>query len=158
MANRGKVLQIIGPAVDVEFDEGQQPAIHNALRITSEGFDVPEPLDVIVEVQQHLGEGRVRCVAMQPTDGMVRGMVAEDQAAPICVPVGQATLGRVMNVIGEAVDRVNADLSVTERVRRFIFADEPFSIENEEMTPSMKIRRHKIRERYAERLDALYRS
>ena len=61
-------------------------------------------------------------------------------------------------VIGEAVDRVNADLSVTERVRRFIFADEPFSIENEEMTPSMKIRRHKIRERYAERLDALYRS
>ncbi len=103
--NKGKVLQIIGPAVDVEFDEGQQPSIHNALRITSEGFDVPEPLDVIVEVQQHLGEGRVRCVAMQPTDGMVRGMVAEDQASPIRVPVGKATLGRVMNVIGEPVDK-----------------------------------------------------
>ena len=105
MVNKGKVLQIIGPAVDVEFDEGQQPAIHNALRITSEGFDVPEPLDVIVEVQQHLGEGRVRCVAMQPTDGMVRGMVAEDQGSPIRVPVGKATLGRVMNVIGEPVDK-----------------------------------------------------
>ncbi len=105
MANTGKVLQIIGPAVDVEFDEGQQPLIHNALRITSEGFDVPEPLDVIVEVQQHLGEGRVRCVAMQPTDGMVRGMVAHDQESPIRVPVGKATLGRVMNVIGEPVDK-----------------------------------------------------
>ena len=105
MANKGKVLQIIGPAIDVEFDEQQQPLIHNALRITSEGFNVPQPLDVIVEVQQHLGEGRVRCVAMQPTDGMVRGMVAEDQDSPIRVPVGKATLGRVMNVIGEAVDK-----------------------------------------------------
>ena len=105
MANKGKVLQIIGPAVDVEFDEGQQPTIYNALRITSEGFDVPQPLDVIVEVQQHLGEGRVRCVSMQPTDGMVRGMLAEDQGGPIQVPVGKATLGRVMNVIGEPVDK-----------------------------------------------------
>ena len=112
MANIGRVLQIIGPAVDIEFDEGQQPPIYNALRITSEGFDVPEPLDVIVEVQQHLGEGRVRCVAMQSTDGMVRGMEATDLEAPICVPVGKATLGRVMNVIGEPVDNagpINSD-------------------------------------------------
>ena len=112
MANIGRVLQIIGPAVDIEFDEGQQPPIYNALRITSEGFDVPEPLDVIVEVQQHLGEGRVRCVAMQTTDGMVRGMEATDLEAPICVPVGKATLGRVMNVIGEPVDNagpINSD-------------------------------------------------
>jgi F-type H+-transporting ATPase subunit beta len=111
MANKGKVLQIIGPAIDVEFDEGQQPLIHNALRITSEGFDVPTPLDVIVEVQQHLGEGRVRCVAMQPTDGMVRGMVAEDQGSPIRVPVGKATLGRIMNVLGEPVDKGGPILS-----------------------------------------------
>jgi F-type H+-transporting ATPase subunit beta len=111
MANKGKVLQIIGPAVDVEFEAGQQPLIHNALRITSEGFDVPTPLDVIVEVQQHLGEGRVRCVAMQPTDGMVRGMVAEDQESPIRVPVGKATLGRVMNVIGEPVDKAGPILA-----------------------------------------------
>src|SRR5690606_31511095 len=100
MPETGKVLQVIGPAVDVEFEEGKQPAIYNALRITSEGFEVPAPIDVIVEVQQHLGEGRVRCVAMQPTDGMVRGMRAEDTGAPISVPVGKSTLGRVMNVIG----------------------------------------------------------
>jgi F-type H+-transporting ATPase subunit beta len=74
MSNIGKVSQIIGPAVDVEFPEGKQPPIHQALRITSKGFNIPEPLDVIAEVQQHLGEGRVRCVSMQPTDGMVRGM------------------------------------------------------------------------------------
>jgi F-type H+/Na+-transporting ATPase subunit beta len=104
MGNIGKVIQVIGPAIDVEFDEGKQPAIYNALRITSEGFDIPEPLDVIVEVQQHLGEGRVRCVAMQPTEGMVRGMSAEDQGAQISVPVGSATLGRIMNVIGQPVD------------------------------------------------------
>ena len=105
MANIGKVLQIIGPAVDVVFEEGQQPQIYTALRVTSEGFNVPEPLDVIIEVQQHIGEGRVRCVAMQPTDGMVRGMSAEDQGGPIRVPVGKATLGRIMNVIGEPVDK-----------------------------------------------------
>ena len=104
MPNIGKVIQVIGPAVDVEFGEGRQPPIYTALRITSEGFDVPQPIDVIVEVQQHLGEGRVRCVAMQPTEGMVRGMIAEDQGAQITVPVGSATLGRIMNVIGEPVD------------------------------------------------------
>ena len=111
MANIGKVLQVIGPAVDVQFPEGDPPAIYNALRITSEGFDVPEPLDVIVEVQQHLGEGKVRCVAMQPTDGMVRGMAAEDQGIPISVPVGKETLGRIMNVIGEPVDQGGPVLS-----------------------------------------------
>ena len=114
MANIGKVLQVIGPAIDVQFPEGDPPAIYNALRITSEGsesYDVPEPLDVIVEVQQHLGEGKVRCVAMQPTDGMVRGMAAEDQGAPISVPVGKETLGRIMNVIGEPVDQGGPVLS-----------------------------------------------
>ena len=106
MANIGKVLQIIGPVVDLAFDEGQQPSIFNAVRVTSEGFDVPTSIDVILEVQQHIGEGRVRCVAMQPTDGMVRGMRAEDQGGPIEVPVGPETLGRIMNVIGEPVDKV----------------------------------------------------
>ncbi len=74
--------------------------------MVSEGFDVPQPVDVILEVQQHLGEGRVRCVAMQPTEGMVRGMKAIDQDGPITVPVGRCTLGRVMNVIGEPVDEL----------------------------------------------------
>ncbi len=111
MANIGKVLQVIGPAIDVQFPEGDPPAIYNALRITSEGYDVPEPLDVIVEVQQHLGEGKVRCVAMKPTDGMVRGMAAEDQGAAISVPVGKETLGRIMNVLGEPVDQGGPVLS-----------------------------------------------
>lgn len=106
MANVGKVSQVIGPAVDVEFTEGQQPQIHTALRITSKGFNVPAPLDVIAEVQQHLGEGRVRCISMQPTDGMVRGMPAEDLGGPITIPVGAGALGRVMNVIGEPVDQM----------------------------------------------------
>jgi len=106
MANVGKVSQIIGPAVDIEFAEGKQPEIHTAIHITSEGFNVPTPLSVIAEVQQHLGEGRVRCISMQPTDGMVRGMPAKDMGGPITIPVGAGALGRVMNVIGEPVDQM----------------------------------------------------
>ncbi|MGO9210676.1 MAG: F0F1 ATP synthase subunit beta [Terriglobales bacterium] len=104
--NVGRVIQIAGPAVDVQFSETEMPPIYEALRVVSEGFDVPQPVDVILEVQQHLGEGRVRCVAMQPTEGMVRGMKAIDQDGPITVPVGRCTLGRVMNVIGEPVDEL----------------------------------------------------
>ncbi len=102
--NIGKVIQISGPAVDIQFDEKHMPPIYEALRITSEGFDIPTPLNVIVEVQQHLGEGRVRTVAMEATEGMVRGMKAIDTGGPIMVPVGKETLGRVLNVIGEPVD------------------------------------------------------
>src|SRR5258707_11475794 len=107
MANNiGKVVQIAGPAVDVQFTESGLPPIYEALRVTSEGFNVPAPINVILEVQQHLGEGRVRCVAMQATDGMVRGMKAIDLGGPISVPVGKETLGRVINVIGEPVDEL----------------------------------------------------
>ena len=102
----GKVIQISGPAVDVQFPEGHLPPIYNAIRVTSDGFTVPQPINVILEVQQHLGEGRVRTVAMQATDGMVRGMKAEDLGGPISVPVGKETLGRVINVIGEPVDNL----------------------------------------------------
>jgi F-type H+-transporting ATPase subunit beta len=104
--NSGKVVQIAGPAVDVQFTEAGLPPIYQALRVTSEGFNVPSPIDVILEVQQHLGEGRVRTVAMQATDGMVRGMKAIDLGGPISVPVGKGTLGRVINVIGEPVDNL----------------------------------------------------
>jgi F-type H+-transporting ATPase subunit beta len=100
--NIGKVIQISGPAVDVQFDEATMPPIYQALRVTSEGFDVPNPISVILEVQQHLGEGRVRTVAMK----------AVDTGNYITVPVGRATLGRVLNVIGEPVDElgpVNSD-------------------------------------------------
>jgi len=106
MGNIGRVSQVIGPAVDVEFEEGKQPPIYQALHITSKGFSVPVPMDVIVEVQQHLGEGRVRCIALQPTEGMVRGMPAEDTGGPVSIPVGKSTLGRVINVIGEPVDKM----------------------------------------------------
>src|SRR6266403_168495 len=102
----GHVVQIIGPVLDVQFEAGHLPAIYNAVRITSEGFKVPEPIDVTVEVQQHLGEGRVRTVAMEPTEGLVRGMKAFDTGAGITVPVGRSTLGRVMNVLGKPVDQL----------------------------------------------------
>ncbi|MBI4464673.1 MAG: F0F1 ATP synthase subunit beta, partial [Acidobacteria bacterium] len=96
----------MGPAVDVQFSEEHLPPIYNAIRVVSEGFEVPTPIDVTLEVQQHLGEGRVRCVAMEPTEGMVRGMKTIDSGGPISVPVGRQTLGRVMNVIGQPVDKM----------------------------------------------------
>jgi F-type H+/Na+-transporting ATPase subunit beta len=102
----GKVVEVIGPVVDVQFQEHHLPEIYHAVRITSEGFDVPEPIDLICEVQQHLGEGRVRTVAMKPSEGLVRGMKAEDLGEPISVPVGRGTLGRVLNVLGEPVDNL----------------------------------------------------
>jgi len=71
--NIGHVIQVAGPAVDVQFSEAALPPIYTALRVTSEGFNTPQPLDVILEVEQQLGEGRVRCVAMEPTEGMVPG-------------------------------------------------------------------------------------
>ncbi len=113
--NIGKVVQIAGPAVDVQFTEAGLPPIYEALRVTSEGFNVPAPINVILEVQQHLGEGRVRCVAMQATDGMVRGMKAIDLGGPISVPVGKGTLGRVINVIGEPVDNLGP-VATTKRL------------------------------------------
>ena len=82
----GKVVQIIGPVVDLEFSDNYLPPIYQALRITSEGFE-GEKIDVVAEVQQHLGEGRVRAVSMLPTDGMVRGMRVYDLGGPIMVPV-----------------------------------------------------------------------
>ena len=100
----GRVIQVIGPAVDVQFEEGHLPAIYNAVRIVDNKELGKVPIDVVVEVANHIGEGQVRCVAMKPTDGMVRGMKAFDSGAPISVPVGEQTLGRILNVLGEPVD------------------------------------------------------
>ena len=111
----GKVVRIIGPVVDVEFEGGQLPAIYNAVRIVSDGTTAGVTLDVIAEVQQHLGENRVRAVAMKPTDGMQRGMRAIDTGAPISVPVGPETLGRVLNVLGEPVDFPDRPVLTKER-------------------------------------------
>jgi F-type H+-transporting ATPase subunit beta len=103
--NVGRVVQVIGPVVDVEFDAGV-PAVYTAVHIKDAGAQGGVPIDVVAEVEQHLGENRVRCVAMQPTDGMVRGMSVLDTGGPISVPVGPGTLGRVLNVIGQPVDEL----------------------------------------------------
>ena len=111
----GKIVQIIGPVLDVEFAGGDLPAIYNALRITRSVGDGEESVDVIAEVEQHLGENRVRAVAMTATDGMQRGMDAVDTGAPISVPVGPKTLGRVLNVLGEPVDFPDRPVESEER-------------------------------------------
>jgi F-type H+-transporting ATPase subunit beta len=101
--HKGKIIQVIGPVVDIEFEEQHLPKIYNAIRIprtTTEG----EKNSLIAEVQQHLGEDRVRAVAMDSTDGLVRGMDAFDTGEPISVPVGPNTLGRLLNVIGQEID------------------------------------------------------
>jgi F-type H+-transporting ATPase subunit beta len=100
----GKVIQVIGPVIDVEYEGGYMPAIYNAVRIQDPGTAGGAKIDIVAEVEQHLGEGRVRTVAMKPTDGLQRGMKVFDTGAPISVPVGPSTLGRVLNVLGEPVD------------------------------------------------------
>ena len=111
----GTVVQIIGPVIDVEFEEGHLPEIHHALKIESTGASGGLQSDVIVEVARHLGENRVRAVAMKPTDGMQRGMHAIDLGEPISVPVGPKTLGRVLNVLGEPVDFPDRPVEAEQR-------------------------------------------
>ena len=100
--NIGKIVQIIGPVIDAEFDGDNLPDLLAALEITSGGNG--ETRKVVVEVQQHIGRNQVRAVAMSSTDGLVRGMEVVDTGAPISVPVGEAALGRILNVLGEPVD------------------------------------------------------
>jgi F-type H+/Na+-transporting ATPase subunit beta len=99
----GKLIQVIGPVIDVEFDPEDLPDIYNALRIRGVKAG-EEEVDVVAEVQQHIGRGQVRAVAMSSTDGLVRGMEAEDTGTSIAVPVGEPALGRILNVLGEPVD------------------------------------------------------
>ncbi|ABC76511.1 F0F1 ATP synthase subunit beta [Syntrophus aciditrophicus] len=101
--NIGRIVQVIGPVIDVVFEEGQLPAILNAITITNPVINDEED-NLIVEVAQHLGDNNVRCIAMDVTDGLVRGMPAKDTGAPITVPVGKECLGRILNVVGKPVD------------------------------------------------------
>src|SRR3972149_5607039 len=101
--NIGKVVQIIGPVLDIEFPPGHLPSIYNAVRLTNRSISDKE-WNLTVEVAQHLGENTVRCIAMDSTEGMTRGLPALDTGGGITVPVGKATLGRIINVIGEPVD------------------------------------------------------
>ena len=110
----GKIVQVIGPVLDVEFEAGHLPAIYNALRIKASSKEAGD-IDVIAEVEQHLGENRIRAVAMKPTDGMQRGMAVIDLGEPISVPVGAETLGRVLNVLGEPVDFPDRPVNSKER-------------------------------------------
>ncbi len=99
----GYITQIIGPVVDVKFPNGKMPAIYNALIVKGTN-EAGQEMSVTCEVQQLLGDNQVRAVSMTSTDGLVRGMEASDTGAPISVPVGKATLGRIFNVLGETVD------------------------------------------------------
>ncbi len=100
--NVGRITQVIGSTFDVEFSETHLPAIYNAVKIKSSHKGIN--IDLSGEVQQHLGGGRVRCVALGSTDGMMRGQECIDTGAPVSVPVGEATLGRVFNLNGDPVD------------------------------------------------------
>ncbi|MGQ0506510.1 MAG: F0F1 ATP synthase subunit beta [Myxococcaceae bacterium] len=99
----GRVTQILGPVVDVEFPPGGLPAVYTALKITNPGISTAAD-NLTVEVAQHLGENTVRCIAMDTTDGLARGVSVRNTGAPIVVPVGKGTLGRILNVVGEPVD------------------------------------------------------
>ncbi|MDP4726538.1 MAG: F0F1 ATP synthase subunit beta, partial [Desulfobacterales bacterium] len=101
--NIGKVMQVMGPVVDVEFEQGKLPTIYTALTITNPTIDERED-NLVIEVAQHLGDNVVRCIAMDVTDGLVRGMPVKDTGNQIMMPVGEAGLGRVLNVVGRPVD------------------------------------------------------
>ncbi len=136
----GKVIQVSGPAVDVQFPDGQLPVIYTAVRITSEGFNVPTPIDVVCEIAQHIGEGRVRMIALQPTEGLVRGMRAESLGAPVSVPVGNEVLGRVLNVLGQPVDeRGPVNTAKTLPIHRSAPAFEEQSTESQMLETGIKV-------------------
>ena len=107
----GKIVQVIGPTVDVAFEPAHLPQLYNAIIIE----DKARNIRLTVEAALHVGDNVVRCIAMDSTDGLVRGMAATDTGAPISVPVGDATLGRIMNVVGEPVDEAGPIKGVTNR-------------------------------------------
>src|SRR5438105_13830254 len=111
----GKLVTVTGPVVEIEFADGHLPDIYNAAHIVSDGTGGSSKLDVVCEVEQQLGENRVRTVSMKPTDGMQRGMTAVDLGEQITMPVGPATLGRVLNVLGEPVDYPDRPVQSKER-------------------------------------------
>nr|MBC7614324.1 F0F1 ATP synthase subunit beta [Pseudopedobacter sp.] len=136
MPNIGKIAQIIGPVIDVSFiNDSKLPKIFNALVITKDNGQ-----KIVVEVQQHLGEDRVRAVAMDSTDGLVRGMDVVDSGAPIKMPVGDAIKGRVFNVVGEAIDGIeNVDKTNGKSIHNQPPRFEDLSTENEILFTGIKV-------------------
>lgn len=112
--SEGTIIQVIGPVVDIDFEGGILPSIYNSIKIPRIDLEGKEQ-ELIVEVQQHLGENRVRTVAMDSTDGLVRGMKAFDTGEPISVPVGPETLGRLINVIGEGIDGLGTEIKTKKK-------------------------------------------
>jgi F-type H+-transporting ATPase subunit beta len=132
MANEnGRVVQVTGPVIDVEFPPGLLPELYAALRLTNAGIDDRE-FNLVIEVAMHLGENTVRCIAMDTTDGLVRGQLVKNTGEPITVPVGPGTLGRIMNVIGEPVDErgpIESDIRYPIHRPAPAFVDQSLSIE-----------------------------
>ena len=106
----GKITQVIGPVVDVEFEPGNLPSILSACTVSNPGIDDKED-NLVIEIAQHLGDNGCRCIAMDQTDGLVRGMEVRDTGLPITIPVGEASLGRIMNVVGRPVDGLGEIIS-----------------------------------------------
>ncbi|MDP3581136.1 MAG: F0F1 ATP synthase subunit beta, partial [Ignavibacteria bacterium] len=113
-SNEGLIVQVIGPVVDIDFPDGNLPSINNSIQIPRKNVEGVDEI-LIVEAQQHLGENRVRTIAMDSTDGLVRGMKAIDTGQPILVPVGPETLGRLINVIGDGIDGLGKDIKTAKR-------------------------------------------
>ena len=134
--NKGRVVSVIGAVVDIEFERGQLPEIYNAIKIVKQG----DQGDLMLETSSHLGDNLVRCIAMASTDGLVRGMDALDLGAPISVPVGSVTLGRVFNVLGETIDnKGQAETEVRNPIHRDPPAFEDLSTQSEILETGIKV-------------------
>jgi F-type H+-transporting ATPase subunit beta len=131
--NKGKIIQVIGPIVDVEFSSENIPPIYNALKVTIKSASKDEQNTVVLEIAQHLGENRVRCIALQSTDGLVRGLDVFDTGAPISAPVGRETLGRMINVVGDPID----NLGPIEAKQRYSIHRPPPPLEEQETKVEM---------------------
>jgi F-type H+-transporting ATPase subunit beta len=139
--SKGRVVNVTGPVVDIEFERGHLPDILNAIRIESKAqVDGAQDIALTVEAAVHLGDNLVRCVAMSSTDGLVRGMEAVDTGAPITVPVGPATLGRVFNVLGEPIDGIaEIDRTLTSPIHKAAPAFDNLSTKAEMLETGIKV-------------------
>ncbi|MFD0871857.1 type III secretion system ATPase [Chlamydia abortus] len=139
--NKGRVLQVMGPVVDIEFERGQLPEILNAVKIHKPSTSANDPeINLTVEVAVHLGDNVARCIAMSSTDGLVRGIEALDTGAPISVPVGNATLGRVFNVLGDEIDNAGkVDRSLTSPIHKSAPVFEELTTQAEILETGIKV-------------------
>lgn len=136
--NKGRVVSIMGPVVDIEFERGQLPEIFNAIKIVGTLSD-GRNMDLTLEVSNHLGDNLVRCIAMSSTDGLVRGIDAIDQGGPISVPVGEATLGRVFNVLGNPIDNGAEVVAARNPIHRLAPTFDELSTQAEVLETGIKV-------------------